>query len=117
MRIMSVNEKSLAQIAGDKPRHVFKNWAKVKCKAGWAEKSSVLADALEALIGALFLDLGYQAASSLIIALFKPILAACRRRGRYSLCPIIRPCCRKHTSPESEKILLYRITAEVGPPP
>ncbi len=44
--------------------------------SGGAEKPSLLADALEALFGALFLDVGYEHAGPRMIALFRPMLVA-----------------------------------------
>lgn len=41
--------------------------------AGW-RRPSVLADALEAIIGAIFLDSGFQSAESVVIKLFTPLL-------------------------------------------
>lgn len=43
--------------------------------AGW-RRPSVLADALEAIIGAVFLDAGYAASESVIVRLFMPLMDA-----------------------------------------
>ena len=114
MRHNVVNEKSLAQIAREINLGTYLKLGKGEMQSGGAEKSSVLADALEALIGALFLDLGYQAASSLIIALFKPILAAVER-GDIPLLDyktMLQETCQSRIG----KNPVYRITAEFGPP-
>ncbi len=42
--------------------------------AGW-RRPSVLADALEAIIGAVFLDGGFESAEALVIRLYQPLLA------------------------------------------
>ncbi|MFZ9641938.1 MAG: ribonuclease III [Candidatus Methylopumilus sp.] len=42
--------------------------------AGW-RRPSVLADALEAMIGAVFLDAGFDAAEAVVIKLFTPLIA------------------------------------------
>jgi ribonuclease-3 len=42
-------------------------------KSGGQRRPSILADALEALIGAVFLDSGYQVAEDLVFRLFEPI--------------------------------------------
>ncbi len=42
-------------------------------KSGGQKRPSILADALEALIGAVFLDAGYEAAEALVFRLFEPI--------------------------------------------
>jgi ribonuclease III len=42
-------------------------------KSGGQKRPSILADALEALIGAVFLDAGYESAEALVFRLFEPI--------------------------------------------
>jgi ribonuclease-3 len=42
---------------------------------GGRDKSSILADTLEALIGAVYLDLGLEAADALVHRLFDPLIA------------------------------------------
>jgi ribonuclease III len=42
-------------------------------KSGGQKRPSILADALEALIGAVFLDAGYDSAEALVFRLFEPI--------------------------------------------
>ena len=44
-----------------------------EAKSGGQKRPSILADALEALIGAVYLDAGYEAASSLVRRLFKDV--------------------------------------------
>jgi len=45
-------------------------------RAGGAQRASILADALEAVIGAVFLDGGYEAALALVRRLFGEVIAA-----------------------------------------
>ena len=114
MRHNVVNEKSLAQIAREINLGTYLKLGKGEMQSGGADKSSVLADALEALIGALFLDLGYRAASSLIITLFKPILEAVER-GDIPLLDyktMLQETCQSRIG----KNPVYQITAEFGPP-
>jgi ribonuclease-3 len=42
-------------------------------RSGGQQRPSILADALEAVIGAVFLDAGYQAAESLVLRLFEKV--------------------------------------------
>jgi len=44
-------------------------------KSGGAQRPSILADALEALIGAVYLDAGFERAREVIAKLYKPLLA------------------------------------------
>jgi len=45
-------------------------------KSGGATRPSILADALEAVFGAIHLDAGYQAVEAVILRLYEPLLAA-----------------------------------------
>jgi len=45
-------------------------------KSGGAERPSILADALEALFGAIYLDAGFDAAATTVLRLYAPLLAA-----------------------------------------
>jgi len=44
-----------------------------EARSGGQKRPSILADALEAIIGAVYLDAGYQVAQSLVQRLFKPV--------------------------------------------
>ncbi len=45
-----------------------------EAKGGGAQRASILADALEAVIGAVYLDGGFQEAHGLVTRLFKPLV-------------------------------------------
>jgi ribonuclease-3 len=45
-------------------------------KSGGAQRPSILADALEALFGAIYLDAGFEAAAAVVVRLYAPLLAA-----------------------------------------
>lgn len=45
-----------------------------EAKGGGAQRPSILADALEAIIGAVYLDAGFGAARALVMRLFEPLL-------------------------------------------
>ncbi|HET8870580.1 MAG TPA: ribonuclease III [Aquabacterium sp.] len=46
-----------------------------EAKGGGAQRPSILADALEAVIGAVYLDAGFDAARGLVFRLFEPVVA------------------------------------------
>lgn len=71
-----VNEVSLAQVAQNINLGSFLKLGKGEITSGGSKKPSLLADALEALIGALFLDLGYSEAKPIVLKLFHPLLEA-----------------------------------------
>ncbi len=69
-----VNEKSLAGIARELQLGSFLRLGKGELSSGGNQKDSILADALEALVGALFLDLGYKKTSEEVVKLFDSLL-------------------------------------------
>lgn len=52
-----------------------------EAKGGGAQRPSILADALEAIIGAVYLDAGFDAARDLVARLFDPLLAETTLEG------------------------------------
>lgn len=52
-----------------------------EAKGGGAQRPSILADALEALIGAVYLDAGFDAARELVLRLFEPLVAESTLEG------------------------------------
>lgn len=46
-----------------------------EAKGGGAQRASILADALEAILGAVYLDAGFEAARDLVLRLFEPLVA------------------------------------------
>ena len=52
-----------------------------EAKGGGAQRPSILADALEALIGAVYLDAGFDAARHLVLRLFEPVVAETTLEG------------------------------------
>lgn len=52
-----------------------------EAKGGGAQRPSILADALEALIGAVYLDAGFDAAKALVFRLFEPVVAQTTLEG------------------------------------
>ena len=70
-RALIVCEKSLAQVA--RTLHVghFINMGHGEESAGGRQKDSILADAMEAIIGAMFLDGGYEAAEKFVVRVFR----------------------------------------------
>jgi ribonuclease-3 len=113
MRHNTVNERSLAQIAYDINLGEYIKLGKGEFYGGGAEKPSLLASALEALVGALFLDQGYADAKPLLIALFKPLLEAIKQGEKPLLDykTMLQEVCQSRL----KKPPVYEITAEFGP--
>ena len=74
VRAHLVREESLHRIALDLGLPALLRLSDGEAKGGGAQRPSILADALEALIGAVFLDAGYEAAASVVQRLFAPYI-------------------------------------------
>ncbi len=70
LRASLVNQQSLFEVARGIELGRSLRLGEGELKSGGARRPSMLADALEALIGAVFLDSGYDAARALILRLF-----------------------------------------------
>jgi ribonuclease-3 len=111
LRAAIVNMSALADVARDLGigEHVL--LGKGEEMSGGREKSSILADALEAVIGAIYLDRGLEAARELIEERFRPrIMAYARGEGGRDYKTILQEL----TSADLKELPDYRI-AERGP--
>lgn len=70
-----VCEKTLDEIAAEIKIGEFIRLGEGELKTGGASRPSILADACEAVFGAVFLDAGFEAAQRVILRLYEPILA------------------------------------------
>lgn len=73
-RALIVCEKSLAQVGRSLQIGRFINMGRGEESAGGREKDSIIADAMEAVIGAMFLDGGYEAAQKFVVRVFSDII-------------------------------------------
>jgi ribonuclease-3 len=76
LRAAIVNMGALAEVARDLGIGRFVLLGKGEEMSGGRDKSSILADAIEALLGAIYLDRGLAAAAKLIERLFRPRMIA-----------------------------------------
>lgn len=74
LRAQLVKEQTLSEVAIDLDVGEFLRLGEGELKSGGWRRPSVLADAMEAIIGAVFLDGGYSAAEALVKRLFLPRL-------------------------------------------
>jgi ribonuclease-3 len=111
LRAAIVNMGALADVARDLGLGRFVLLGKGEEMSGGRDKSSILADSLEALLGAVYLDRGLGAASKFIRRLFRPrMIAYVRGEGERDYKTILQEVssAELHVAPE------YRI-AERGP--
>jgi len=81
LRAAVVNMRALADVARGLGIGKFIRLGRGEEGTGGRDKSSILADTLEALIGAVYLDLGLDAASELVHRLFDPLIATASGLG------------------------------------
>jgi ribonuclease-3 len=74
MRAHLVREDSLHQIALQLGLPKYLRLSEGEARTGGARRASILADALEALVGAIHLDAGFEAAATAVSKLFLPLV-------------------------------------------
>ncbi len=74
LRANLVNQTVLVEIAKSLQLSQYLRLGAGEIKTGGAQRPSILADAVEALFGAVFLDAGFAAAQTVILAQFRPLL-------------------------------------------
>jgi ribonuclease-3 len=81
LRAAVVNSRALAGVARGLRLGSYIRLGKGEEGTGGRDKSSILADTLEAVIGAVYLDGGMEAADALVHRLFDPVIARSARLG------------------------------------
>ena len=81
LRAAVVNMRALAGVARGLELGAYVRLGKGEEGTGGRDKSSILADTLEAVIGAVYLDQGLTAADALVHRLFDPVIARSARLG------------------------------------
>ncbi len=75
LRASLVRQETLADIARSLSLGDFLQLGEGELKSGGSRRPSILADALEAIIGAIYVDAGFDAARTVIELLYKPAMA------------------------------------------
>lgn len=76
LRANLVNQEALAEVARELDLGSYLTLGPGELKSGGFRRASILADALEALVGAVFLDAGFAAARDVVLKLLETRLAA-----------------------------------------
>jgi ribonuclease-3 len=73
VRATLVNQQSLFELASalELGQHVMLGQGEIR--SGGSKRPSILADALEAVLGAVFLDAGFEVVSNVIVSMFQPV--------------------------------------------
>ena len=74
LRANLVNQAVLVELAKRLGLSLYLRLGAGEIKTGGAQRPSILADAVEALFGAVYLDAGFAAAQAVILGQFKPLL-------------------------------------------
>jgi ribonuclease-3 len=81
LRAAVVNAKALAEVGRTLGVGPYLRLGRGEDATGGREKSSILADTVEALIGAVYVQYGFEGASRVVRTLFDPLVAAAARLG------------------------------------
>jgi ribonuclease-3 len=81
LRAAVVNSRALAEVARDLEVGQYLRLGRGEEASGGRDKSSILADAVEALIGAVYIDRGTEPARELVLRLFGGLLDGSARLG------------------------------------
>ncbi len=81
LRAAVVNARALAQVARALQLGRWLRLGRGEEVTGGRDKNSILADTMEAVIGAVYLDRGVEAAGVLVRLLFEPLMQAAAREG------------------------------------
>lgn len=112
MRAAAVKESSLAELSRRLNLGEFLLLGKGEDSSGGRDKDSLLADSYEALVGAIFLDGGFDAVSVVIEAHFNPIMESIRASG---LERDYKTRLQEWTQSEMRGTPTYRMVGESGP--
>lgn len=74
LRASLVREESLAQLARELDLGSFVRLGESELKSGGFRRDSILADAFEAILGAVYLDAGFEVAQAVSLRLFRPLI-------------------------------------------
>lgn len=113
MRAGIVCESSLSSVAGVLNLGEFLLMGKGEERSAGRRRPSILADALESLIGAIYLDQGIKVASAFILDKLGPIITEVSEYG--GLSADYKTQLQELVQQNSENYLCYRIIEESGP--
>jgi ribonuclease III len=112
LRAMVVDEAGLCRVALDLGLGVYIRLGKGEAQSGGREKPSILADTMEALLGALYLDAGFDKSLKIIRGLFSPVL---ERLMQGAVFTDFKSRLQEHTQQCLKSTPKYRLLEEFGP--
>ena len=112
MRAHLVREASLHALAVQIGLPACIRLSEGEARSGGAQRASILADALEALVGAIHLDGGFEAAHTVVTRLFAPLVAAAPSDARWAKDP--KTALQEWLQGRKHPLPQYRIVATLG---
>ncbi|MBF0368519.1 MAG: ribonuclease III [Magnetococcales bacterium] len=111
-RASLVNTRSLGELSAELGLGERILFGRGEAMSGGREKKSILGSALEAILGAIFLDGGYGAARQVVDRLFSPRLKALEKAQEKDYKTLLQ----EHLQARGEPLPSYEVTAVDGPP-
>lgn len=112
LRAMLVGEAGLGRIAEQLELGRYLWLGKGEDRSGGREKSSILADAVEALVGAVYLDAGFDRALEVLRPIFTPFIEQLRTgKTRFDF----KTALQEYTQSTFKELPSYRVLSESGP--
>lgn len=112
LRSNIVRTSSLAQIAQELNLGVYLLLSRGEQESGGAENPSILADTLEAVIGAIYLDRGIATAQNFIQEKFTPLIEEITRKGEFKDAKSIL---QEKLQAQLQQTPIYKTLKEEGP--
>lgn len=113
MRARLVNRKTLAGVARTLGLGEKVLLGRGEIASGGAENPTILAGVFEALLGAIYLDIGHAEAFAYVEGLFSPLMvAAAAEPGHFDYKPRLQELCQRIFKEAPS----YRVVGDVGPP-
>jgi len=109
----AANTEALSEFALQKKLHKYLFLGKGEEKSGGRKKKTILAGAFEALVGAIYLDQGYEAAKGFLLPLLKESFR--RTDHRDLLINNYKSALQEYFQKESRPAPSYRTVTSVGP--
>lgn len=112
LRASVVCEQALHEVALSLGLSAFLLLGRGEEAGGGRERASILADAVEAVIGAIYMDGGFSAAQPFVLSFIKPsVQATVERRSFHDYKTMLQEIVQKNR----EEVLSYRVASQSGP--
>ncbi|MEG3639728.1 ribonuclease III [Magnetococcus sp. PR-3] len=112
-RAMLVNTRSLSEVAKEIGVGAYLRMGRGEAKSGGRDKSSILGNALEALLGAIYMDGGFMASEEVVKRLFQSRVDAIepKQQGKD-----YKTLLQEYLQARGEALPIYTVLSSDGPP-